>query len=165
MNQVPPLKISSVKISPLKIAFIKAGWHADILQVGYQAFTSHVHDLTQGRGQVGLFEVPGGFEIPLLAKQLALSGNYDAIVGSAFVVDGGLYRHEFVAAAVVTGLMQVQLDVGVPVLSMVLTPQQPFTGADEQQAFFLRHFEVKGREAAEACIAVLDTHRALGQVA
>lgn len=165
MNQVTQEKTPSVKISPLKVAFIKAGWHADILDVGHQAFAAQVHGLTQGRAQVDLFEVPGGFEIPLLAKQLALSGKYDAVIGSAFVVDGGLYRHEFVASAVVTGLMQVQLDVGVPVLSMVLTPQQPFTGTDEQQAFFLSHFEVKGREAADACVAVLDTHRALRSVA
>ena len=57
---------------------------------------------------------PGAFEIPLHAKRLATSGRYAAVVGAGLVVDGGIYRHEFVADAVVNGLMRVQLDTDVP---------------------------------------------------
>ena len=66
--------------------------------------------------------VPGSFEIPLHAQRLAGIGRYAAIVGAGFVVDGGIYRHEFVAEAVINGLMRVQLDTDTPVISMVLTP-------------------------------------------
>ena len=72
--------------------------------------------------RVDLFEVTGAFEIPLHAKRLAESGRYSAVVASGLVVDGGIYRHEFVAEAVIDGLMRVQLDTGVPVFSAVLTP-------------------------------------------
>ena len=65
----------------------------------------------------------------------------------ALVVDGGIYRHEFVADAVVNGLMRVQLDTGVPVISAVLTPKNFHDHADHQR-FFAEHFVVKGAEAS-----------------
>src|SRR3546814_6566368 len=71
---------------------------------------------------IEVFEAPGAFEIPLLARDLARSGRYAAIVGAAFVVNGGIYRHDFVADTVVGALMQVQMESDVPVLSAVLTP-------------------------------------------
>ena len=59
-----------------------------------------------------------------MAQTLAESGRYDAVVCAALVVDGGIYRHDFVAAAVVDGLMQVGLKTSVPILSVSLTPHQ-----------------------------------------
>jgi len=53
------------------------------------------------------------------AQLLAKTGRYAAIVAAGFVVDGGIYRHEFVAEAVIGGLMRVQLETGVPVISAV----------------------------------------------
>jgi 6,7-dimethyl-8-ribityllumazine synthase len=66
------------------------------------------------------------------------------------VVDGGIYRHEFVAEAVITGLMQVQLETGVPVISAVLTPHH-FHEHETHRKFFFDHLETKGAEAARAC--------------
>jgi 6,7-dimethyl-8-ribityllumazine synthase len=93
--------------------------------------------------------VPGAFEMPLLAQKLAKTGDYDAIVAAALVVDGGIYRHDFVAQAVVTGLMEVQLKTEVPVFSVSLTPHH-FQPKGEHEAFFTTHFVQKGREAADA---------------
>ena len=78
-------------------------------------------------------------------------GRYAAVVAAGFVVDGGIYRHEFVAQAVIDGLMSVQLETEVPVLSMVLTPQR-FHEHDEHVAFFTGHMAKKGVEAAIACV-------------
>ena len=131
-----------------RYAFIKAGWHAEIVDnalVGFQ-------ELTQS-AQVDVFNVPGAFEIPLLARELAASGDYTAVIGAAFVVDGGIYRHDFVASAVVEGLMRAQMDAGVPVLSVVLTPHN-FQETEAHIAFFKDHFIEKGREAAKAAIAM-----------
>ena len=61
------------------------------------------------RAQVDLFEVPGSFEIPLHAQLLDKTRRYTAIVAAGLVVDGGIYRHEFVANAVIKALMDVQL--------------------------------------------------------
>ena len=105
-------------------------------------------DITEAR-------VPGAFEIPLHAKRLALSGRYAAVVGCALVVDGGIYRHEFVATTVVNALMTLQLETGVPMLSAVLTPHH-FHEHAEHRKYFHRHFAVKGTEAAQACVATVE---------
>ena len=70
------------------------------------------------------------------------------------MVDGGIYRHEFVAQAVIEGLMQVQLETDVPVFSAVLTPHH-FHAGEEHQTFFREHFLVKGAEAARTCADTL----------
>ena len=106
------------------------------------------------------FEVPGAFEIPLTAKRLALTGRYRAIVAAGLVVDGGIYRHEFVATAVIDGLMRVQLDTDVPVFSVVLTPHH-FHEHDEHIDYFTKHFVKKGAEAANAVAATLALHSSL----
>jgi len=146
------------------IAFIQARWHADIVDQCRDAFAAEIDRLTQGTAAVVVFDVPGAYEIPLLAKSLAKTGKYDAVVGSALVVDGGIYRHDFVAAAVVSGLMQAQLETDVPMLSAVLTPHL-FHETAEHREFFLEHFKVKGREAAEACVSILATHQKHGVAA
>jgi len=135
----------------VRFAFVHACWHADIVECARDAFLAEMQRLGARGDQIDVLEVPGAFEIPLLAKKLALSGRYAAIVGCALAVDGGIYRHEFVADAVVGALMAVQLETEVPVLSAVLTPHH-FHASDEHQRFFAEHFVVKGAEAARACL-------------
>lgn len=144
----------------LRIAFIKAGWHQDIVDEGYKGFIQELERLTTASAVVDVFDVPGAFEIPLLAQDLAKTGRFSAIVCCGFVVDGGIYRHEFVADAVISGLMQTQLETGVPVLSVVLTPQS-FHETNGHRRFFLDHFKVKGQETANACVSILNTRRSL----
>jgi len=98
-----------------------------------------------------VYDVPGAFELPLVARDLANSGKYAAVAAAALVVDGGIYRHEFVAQAVISGLMQVQLETGTVVLSAVLTPHHFHHGSHEHTTFFHEHFVVKGTELAHAC--------------
>ncbi len=140
-----------------RIAFIQSGWHSDIVNQGRNSFVAQMKRLGVGKPSIDLVEVPGAFELPLLAKKLAASGRYSAVVACGFVVNGGIYRHEFVADAVVSGLMQVQLETGVPVFSVVLTPLN-FHESDEHQRFFAEHFVIKGAEAARACVQTLAAH-------
>ena len=140
-----------------RVAFIRARWHADIVDQSREGFLLELARLTNGAAEVETFDVPGAFEIPLLAKKLAQSGRFDAMVGAAFVVDGGIYRHEFVAQAVVSAVMQVGLETGVPVLSVSLTPQA-YQETEAHNAFFSNHFVGKGEEAARAVVGTLDAH-------
>ncbi|MGO4727966.1 6,7-dimethyl-8-ribityllumazine synthase [Inquilinus sp. 2KB_12] len=137
-----------------RVAFIQACWHRDIVDQCKTAFLAEIARAGKPAPQVDLFEVPGVFEIPLHAQLLAKTGRYDAIVATGFIVDGGIYRHEFVSTAVIDGLMRVQLDTEVPVLSAVLTPQR-FHEHETHTAFFREHFLVKGKEVAEACLATV----------
>ena len=138
-----------------RYAFIKANWHADIVDRAYDGFCEVIP-----ADQVDVFDVPGAFEMPLVAKDLATSGQYAAIACAAFVVDGGIYRHDFVAAAVVDGLMRVGLDTGVPVLSVSLTPHQ-YQETAHHNAIYRDHFVEKGREAANAALMIGKTRAAL----
>ena len=141
-------------MTKLRIAFIKARWHSDIVDQAYLGFQQDMaasgrdHDITA-------FDVPGAFEMPLLAKKLGQSGKFDAVVAAALVVDGGIYRHEFVATTVVNAMMNLQLETGVPILSAVLTPHH-FHEHAEHRKYFHRHFAVKGTEAADACVRTIE---------
>ena len=139
-----------------KIALIQASWHFDIVDKCRQGLVDKLHQNGWPAGEIDIFKVPGAFDIPLLAKRLAQAGPYKAIVASGFVVDGGIYRHDFVAGTVVDALMQVQLETDVPVLSAVLTPHQ-FQETGPHIAFFQEHFVTKGKEAAEAVMMITGT--------
>jgi 6,7-dimethyl-8-ribityllumazine synthase len=143
-----------------RVAFIQSCWHRDIVDQSRLAFLKRLKKEGYGPRSVECFEVPGAFEIPLHAKLLAKTGRYAAIVGAGFVVDGGIYRHEFVAASVIEALMSVQLETEVPVISVVLTPQR-FHEHDEHRTFFRRHFVTKGNEAALACATTINNIRTL----
>lgn len=143
-----------------RIAFIQATWHRNIVDRAREGFTDEVVNLGFAKDDLDYFEVPGAFEIPLHARRLALTGRYDAIVAAGLVVDGGIYRHDFVATAVIDGLMRVQLDTDVPVFSVVLTPHH-FHEHDEHVDYFTTHFVKKGAEAARAVDATLKSLRAL----
>jgi 6,7-dimethyl-8-ribityllumazine synthase len=135
-------------MNPARYAFIKANWHADIVNRALEGFRQEIGD-----AEVEVFDVPGAFEIPLLARDLAVTGRFAAVIGAALVVDGGIYRHDFVASTVLDGMMRAQMDADVPVLSVVLTPHN-FQETDAHRDFFREHFVRKGEEAARAARAI-----------
>lgn len=150
--------------SSRRIAFVQSCWHKDIVDQCKTAFVDELGRSGMGALQCDFFEVPGAFEIPLHAKLLAKTGRYAAIACAGLVVDGGIYRHEFVAQAVISGLMQVQLETETIVLSAVLTPHH-FHGQGEHHDFFHEHFLVKGRELAHACTETMKKVAALNPAA
>ncbi|MEM7215210.1 MAG: 6,7-dimethyl-8-ribityllumazine synthase [Pseudomonadota bacterium] len=134
-----------------RYAFIKANWHSEIVNQALSGFLDIIPE-----DKVSIFDVPGAFELPLFAKKLALTGDYSAVVAAALVVDGGIYRHEFVAHAVVDGLMSAGLETGVPVLSVSLTPHQ-FQETEHHRNIYREHFFEKGKEAARAALMIEET--------
>ncbi|MDE4145614.1 6,7-dimethyl-8-ribityllumazine synthase [Phaeobacter gallaeciensis] len=134
-----------------RYAFIKANWHADIVDRALEGFQELIP-----AEQIDVFDVPGAFEMPLMAQELAKTGQYVAVACAALVVDGGIYRHDFVAQAVVDGLMRAGMDTGVPVLSVSLTPHH-FQETDHHMAIYRDHFVQKGREAAQAALMITKT--------
>lgn len=133
-----------------RFAFVKASWHADIVDQALKGFLEVVP-----ADQVDVFAVPGAFELPLLARDLAQTGRYAAVAAAALVVDGGIYRHDFVAQAVVDGLMRAGLDSSVPVLSVSLTPHN-YRDDEHHARIYGDHFVAKGREAANAALAIVE---------
>jgi 6,7-dimethyl-8-ribityllumazine synthase len=150
---------------PQRIAFVQSRWHREVVMECQTAFLAEAEARHIPRTAIDIFEVPGSFEIPLHAQLLAKTRRYTAIVAAGLVVDGGIYRHEFVADTVIKALMDVQLRTEVPVFSAVLTPQQ-FHESQAHFDFFKKHFVTKGIEVAEACADTLHSlERLRGQVA
>ncbi|KLN62266.1 riboflavin synthase subunit beta [Kiloniella spongiae] len=159
MNQITNQDVKN-KEGNMSFAMIQAKWHGDIVGNCTAAFIAEINKQTDGMSNVDVFDVPGALEIPLIAKKLARTGKYSAVVATALIVDGGIYRHDFVSHAVIDGVMQVQLDTGIPVLSAILTPHH-FHNSDEHHSFFSEHFKTKGQEAADACISITKLHEKL----
>ncbi len=159
MSQINDLPLHAMPAAssgqPRRIAFVQAQWHEDIVHQARDAFLEEMARQGVPRKRIDVFDVPGAFEIPLHAKRLALSGRYAGIIACALVVDGGIYRHEFVANTVVSTLMSLQLETDVPIFSAVLTPHH-FHEHVEHRKYFHRHFAVKGTEVAEACFKTLE---------
>lgn len=168
MNQSDLLSHRTTSVRPSsagggRIAFVQSCWHKDIVDQCRLAFLAELARLGTAESSVDIFEVPGAFEIPLQSKLLAKTGRYVAIVAAGFVVDGGIYRHEFVAEAVISALMRVQIDTEVPIISAVLTPQR-FHEHEEHQRFFREHFLIKGVEAASACARTITNIAGVGKL-
>ena len=92
---------------PRRVAFVQACWHKEIVDTGRDAFVKEIAEHQVSKDRIDLFEVPGSLEIPLQAKLLAKAGRYSVIVAAGLVVNGGIYRHEFVADTVIHVIMQV----------------------------------------------------------
>ena len=77
---------------------------------------------------VYVVEVPGAWELPYAARQLAQSGRFDAVVALGAIIRGGTPHFDYVSEGTALGLARVSLDTGVPVVFGVLTTD------DESQA-------------------------------
>lgn len=133
-----------------KIAVIKAAWHNDIVDSALNSFSKALKE-SNFDAEVTVIDVPGSLEIPLVGKK-ALEGGYDMAIGMGFIVNGSIYRHEFVAQSVIDGIMRTSLDTGKPFLSVVLTAITFSEAVPENADYFVNHMVIKGREAAESAI-------------
>jgi 6,7-dimethyl-8-ribityllumazine synthase len=137
-----------------RVAFVQSSWHESLIERCRSPFLSEIAALGIPDSRVDVFRVPGAFEIPLLVQRAMSSGRYDAVVAAALVIDGGIYRHEFVAKSVLHALMRAQMDSDVPLISAVLTPHHFHEHATHVD-FFAEHLAQKGAEAARACVGAL----------
>ena len=67
--------------------------------------------------------VPGAFEIPLIAKKMAKSGKYDAVIALGAVIRGSTSHYDYVCSEVSKGIASVSLDSGIPVMFGVVTTE------------------------------------------
>jgi 6,7-dimethyl-8-ribityllumazine synthase len=138
--------------SELRIAVVVARFNEDVtkrlLRGALGALQEH------GVEEPDVLWVPGSLELPVTALALAERGNHDAIVCLGCVVRGETYHFEVVANQAAAGIMQVQLDTGVPVTFGVLTTE------DKEQALARSGPKNnKGAEAAEAAIEMANLMR------
>ena len=111
-----------------------------------------------GIADVDRFEVPGAFELPVVAAYAARSRRYDAVVCLGAVIRGETDHYDYVCAEAARGIQQVQLDTGVPCGFGVLTVDTMDQALDRVTGGSKRD---TGRAAAEAALASLAVKREL----
>jgi 6,7-dimethyl-8-ribityllumazine synthase len=74
-------------------------------------------------GAVDVIWVPGSYEIPVVARELALSGRYDALICLGAVIRGATAHFDYVAGGAAGGISNVALETGVPVIFGVITTE------------------------------------------
>lgn len=101
--------------------------------------------------------VPGSFEIPVIAKKLASSGKYNALIALGAIIRGGTVHFDYIATEVTKGIAQVSLESGLPVVNGVITVE------DIEQAVERAGTKMgnKGWEAALTAIEMANLLRAL----
>ncbi|MCB1968137.1 MAG: 6,7-dimethyl-8-ribityllumazine synthase, partial [Candidatus Accumulibacter sp.] len=102
-----------------------------------------------------LATVPGALEIPLTLQTMAQSGRFDALVALGAVIRGETYHFEIVANDSSRGLMEVQLDCGVPIANGILTCE------DDDQA--LARMQQKGSDCAQVAVEMANLLHAFGE--
>ena len=119
-----------------------------LLDGAMDAIVRHGGDL----GAVDVVWVPGSYEIPVAAKQLALSGRYDAIICLGAVIRGATAHFDYVATGAASGISSIALETSVPVIFGVITTET-IEQAIERAGTKLGN---KGFEAAVAAIEMAD---------
>ncbi|MBW4655804.1 MAG: 6,7-dimethyl-8-ribityllumazine synthase [Kaiparowitsia implicata GSE-PSE-MK54-09C] len=113
------------QVEPLRFAIVIGRFNdlvtTKLLEACQDCFKRHGIDADPHGSQIDYAWVPGSFEIPLVARQLALSGRYDAIVCIGAVIKGQTPHFDYVAGEVAKGIAATQLQTGVPVIFGVLT--------------------------------------------
>jgi len=113
------------------------------------------HDVAEG--DVDIIWSPGSFEIPLVAKQLAGSGGYAAVICLGAVIRGGTDHYEYVAAEAAKGVAQASLETGVPCIFGVLT-------CDTIEQAIERAGTKAGNKGADAAAAAIEMANLMAQL-
>lgn len=105
------------------------------------------HDVAEAN--IDIIWSPGSYEIPVIARRLAESGQYQAVICLGAVIRGGTDHYEYVASEVAKGVAQVGLQTGLPVIFGVLTCDTVEQAVDRSGA-------KSGNKGAEAAMAALE---------
>jgi 6,7-dimethyl-8-ribityllumazine synthase len=143
----------------LHIGIVWSRFNEEIVRTLVTACDKQLVELGVAATDIDVVSVPGALEIPIVLQTLALerrgfTRRYDALVALGAVVRGETYHFEIVANESARGILDVQLETGVPVANGVLT-----TDTEEQAQ---GRAAVKGAEAARVAIEMANTLRAVG---
>lgn len=138
-----------------RIAIAVARFNPDVTELMLAGCRQALLDGGLSEDRLEVFPVPGAWELPLAARELADSGRFDGVIALGAVVRGETAHFDFISAECAHGLQQTQLETGVPLGFGVLTPEngeQAMERADPGR-------KNKGREAAMAVLDMIEFKR------
>ena len=140
-----------------RFVIIASRWNARITDTLVTGARQCLADNGVPEAAVDVVRLPGAWELPVAARQLAQGGRHHALIVLGCVIRGDTRHYEHVADLCAQGLMRVALDTGVPVLNGVLAVEK---FADAQARAGGSHGN-KGEEAALVAIEMADLRRKL----
>jgi 6,7-dimethyl-8-ribityllumazine synthase len=156
MNVAAP----ELKGAGLRIAIVWSRFNEELVRELLTACDKQLLELGVSAADIEVVSVPGALEIPLALQTLALERKglggrqrYDALVALGCVVRGDTYHFEVVANESARGILDVQLETGLPIANGVLTTDTE----DQAQS----RAPVKGAEAARVAVEMANTLRAI----
>ena len=141
----------------LRLAVIVARFNAHVTGKLYDGCRAELGAHGLDIDTLAMVEVPGCFELPIVAKTLAASGGYDAVICLGAVIRGDTPHFDYVSSETASGLQRAALDTGVPVIFGVLTTD------NDDQAIERAGGGHKGRDAALTAIEMVHTMRRLSR--
>jgi 6,7-dimethyl-8-ribityllumazine synthase len=121
-EKLQPGKISGeLTAQGLRFAIVVSRFNSFITERLLAAATDALERAGAASKDVDVVHVPGAFELPLIAKKLATTGKYDALIAIGCVLRGETTHYDYVCSETARGLQLAQMDTGVPVLFCVLT--------------------------------------------
>jgi len=160
-NAVDAADLASLVSSEIRVGFACAEFNGGITDRMLTAALDALESAGCDLDGVVVSWVPGAFELPLVARAMAVSGRVDAVVALGAVIRGDTGHYDFVAGECAAGLQRVQLDSGLPVVFGVLT-----TDTVEQALVRSLPDETnKGAEAARTALETLSVLRGLERLA
>ena len=141
----------------LRVAIVRGRFNESIGRTEEETCIARLLELGVRREDVRTVDVAGALEIPLALQKLAGTGRYDALVALGAVIRGETYHFEVVSNESAAGIMQVQLDTGVPIANGILT-----VDTDAQAEV---RAAPKGRDCADAAVEMANLLAALDREA
>ena len=139
----------------LRFAIVASRWNDFIVNRLITGAMDALERLGAGHDSITILRVPGSFEMPLAAKRIAASGDYDAIICLGVIIRGETPHYEYVASEVFKGIAQVSLETNLPIALGVVTADNLEQAIDRAGA----KSGNKGFEAAMTAVELANLYR------
>ncbi len=134
----------------LKIGIVLSRFNQFISERLLEGALDALYRLGARKDDISIYKVPGSFELPLVAKKIALGKKVDGIIALGAIIRGDTPHFEFLSAEVTKGLAQISMDDGIPVSHGVLTVDTIEQGIE-------RAGSKAGNKGSDSAFALIET--------
>jgi 6,7-dimethyl-8-ribityllumazine synthase len=136
-------------VPQVRIGIVISQYNKTIIERLQDACLNKLESCGVESDKIHIIKVPGAYEIPVIARSMASSKNYDAIISLGAIIRGETPHFDLIADCCSRGIMEISIDSGIPVIFGVLT-------VDNIQQAMDRSGDEESNKGAEAARAALD---------
>ena len=152
-----PIQTGDISANDARFAIVAARFNHEIVNNMLTAAEASLMEHGVAQEDIDILYVPGAFELPLIANELANTGRYQAIITLGCVIRGDTPHFDYVCSESARGIMQAGLDTGVPIIFGVLT-------TDTVEQAQLRSQVAGENKGVDAALCALEMNNVLNQI-